>query len=56
MQQATSGTSGREEEVAADITYHISPAWKIDVYAVKGFASGSPAVAGGLILAWQRKF
>jgi hypothetical protein len=36
--------------------HRISPAWKIDVYAVKGFATGSPAVAGGIIVTWQHKF
>jgi hypothetical protein len=56
MQQATTATSGREAEVTADLTYRISPAWKIDVYAVKGFAAGSPAVAGGIILTWQHRF
>ena len=56
MQQATTATSGREAEVTADLTYRIAPAWKIDVYGVKGFAAGSPAVGGGIILTWQHKF
>jgi hypothetical protein len=56
MQQATSDTSGREQEVTADLTYRISPVWKIDVYAVKGFSTGSPAVAGGVIVTWQHKY
>ena len=56
MQQATTPTSGREAEVTADLTYRIAPAWKIDVYGVKGFAAGSPAVGGGIILTWQHKF
>jgi hypothetical protein len=56
MQQSTTDASGREQEVTAELTYRISPAWKIDVYAVEGFAIGSPAVAGGLVLTWQHKF
>jgi hypothetical protein len=56
MQQAMTETSGRETEVTADLTYRFSPAWKIDVYGVKGFAAGSPAVAGGVILTWQHRF
>jgi hypothetical protein len=56
MRQATTATSGRVAEVTADLTYRISPAWKIDVYSVKGFAIGSPAVAGGIILTWQHRF
>jgi hypothetical protein len=44
MQQATTTTSGCEAEVTADLTYRISPNWKIDVYGVKGFAVGSPAI------------
>jgi hypothetical protein len=49
MQQASTETSAREAEVTADLTYRISPAWKIDVYGVKRFINGSPAVAGGII-------
>jgi hypothetical protein len=56
MQQASTATSGREAEVTADLTYRFSPAWKIDAYGVKGFANGSPAVAGGIILTWQHRF
>jgi hypothetical protein len=56
MQQATSDTSGREQEVTTDLTYRISPVWKIDAYIVKGFATGSPASAGGIVITWQHKF
>ena len=56
MRQATTATSGRVAEVTADLTYRISRAWKIDVYGVKGFAAGSPAVAGGIVLTWQHRF
>jgi hypothetical protein len=56
MQQATSDTSGRQQEVTSELTYRISPAWKIDVYGVRGFATGSPVVAGGIIVTWQHKF
>ena len=56
MQQATSDTSGRQQEVTSELTYRISPAWKIDVYGVRGFATGSHVVAGGIIVTWQHKF
>jgi hypothetical protein len=56
MQQATSDTSGREQEVTADLTYRVSRVWKIDVYAVKGFAAGSPAKAGGVVVTWLHGF
>jgi len=56
MQQATATTGGGEAETTLDLTYRVSQAWKIDAYGVKGFAAGSPAFAGGLILTWQHKF
>ena len=56
MRQPSSVTSGRQEEVTGSLTWRVAPPWKIQIYAVKGFASGSPAVGGGVVLTWQYSF
>ena len=42
--------TGQQEEATLSLGYRPFPGWKLDVYGVKGFASGSPAIGGGIII------
>jgi hypothetical protein len=44
---------GALSELTAFLTYALSRAWKLQVYAVKGFADGSPDAAGGLTVSYS---
>jgi hypothetical protein len=45
--QAVSTVSGEQRELTAYVTQQLSERWKLQVYAVKGFANGSPDYGAG---------
>jgi hypothetical protein len=50
MQQPSFVGDGMQQEVTATIDWRPAPGWKIEVYGVKGFASGSPDYGGGMVV------
>jgi hypothetical protein len=50
MRQPSLPDAGRQQEVTASLDYRPAPGWKLTVYGIRGFAAGSPAIGGGLVV------
>ncbi|HEV2336585.1 MAG TPA: hypothetical protein VGS13_13870 [Stellaceae bacterium] len=48
--QPLSDAGGPERELTLYVKYRITPDWSVKPYIVKGFATGSPSIGGGLVL------
>lgn len=50
FRQAASSTSGQQSDLTAFATYNLDPVWRLQGYALLGFASGSPDWAIGAVV------
>jgi hypothetical protein len=50
---AITATGGRVSELIAFMSYKLSPEWKMQLYAVKGYATASPDFGAGAVLGYS---